>query len=151
MPLHPPTLHLAVVALPVAAILVLVARRRAAVGEAAAWAVHVAAVGAVLASVTGIIAHEPYEHTAVADEITVHQFLSLATTVGALVASVWLTWGRQVGKDPVPMVGFQGLLVVLATMVLVTATLGGELVYEHGVGVIPPDELPPAADGTGDG
>jgi uncharacterized membrane protein len=123
------------VAVPTAAVLSIGSRWRPAWKDAGAVAVYIAAIGAVVATVSGIIDHFPHEQTSWIEAIEEHQKQGLATTAGALVAAGWRFFGRRKGKDPGAGAPFAVLQVLLVLLVLVAGKHGGDLVYGRGVGV----------------
>jgi len=136
-PLHPMWTHLPAVGLPAAAVLAALARRgdRVHLANAAAWCLYVGAVGAVLATATGIFDHLPYENTPLIGLIEQHQKPAFLTTALALTAAGWCAWGRRKGEDPIGSVPHLALLVAVGMLVVYTGLEGGELVYEHAIGV----------------
>ena len=91
--------------------------------------------GAVLATATGIFDHLPYENTPLIGLIEQHQKPAFLTTALALTAAGWCAWGRRKGEDPIGSVPHLALLVAVGMLVVYTGLEGGELVYEHAIGV----------------
>lgn len=135
MPIHPMLVHLVAVAVPTAAVLSIGSRWKPRWQEPGAVAVYVAAIGALVATVSGIVDHFPYEQTGWIEAIEEHQKQGFAVTAGALVAAGWRFFGRRRGKDPGAGVPFAVLQVLLVLLVLVAGKHGGDLVYGQGVGV----------------
>lgn len=96
---------------------------------------YIATVGAVLASVTGLVDHLPYEGSPLLAHIEVHQLWGLGTTALAALASTWRWTGRWRGQDPVERPIFLVLMCCVLVATLAASSYGGDLVYTHGVGV----------------
>ncbi len=95
----------------------------------------IAALMAVPTTITGLIAHIPYENSPAIAAIDRHEQLALITTFLLLVLMIW-RWraqrrGRELGQTA------PYLVVALVALVFLTLTgaTGGELVYTLGVGV----------------
>ena len=92
--------------------------------------------GAVAATVSGLLAHLAYEDDPyLLSAMEVHQYLAFATTAlfAALTAWRWrsLSRGSDVGGNSVYMA-----LILLGVVILgLTGFLGGNLLTEHGIGV----------------
>lgn len=86
-------------------------------------------------TVTGIIAHFPYEETALIDKIQPHELLGIGTTLFTLALLSWRWRSRRAGHD----IGQRPFYLIAATIgLLLLVTLGGtggQLTYEYGVNV----------------
>ncbi|MBV9788477.1 MAG: DUF2231 domain-containing protein, partial [Chloroflexi bacterium] len=85
--------------------------------------------------ITGIIAHLPYEESAVIESIEQHQLLGFLTTGVFIALTAWRWRSRRTsGETGVSWiyltVGVLGLIVLT-----ITGMTGGNLVYNLGVGV----------------
>ncbi len=128
---HPLLVHLPLIAVPLALIGDLVAIRRPHEGwDRVALALLVLGLAGVLATVaTGLLAAGRVEHSDVAHALMLKHRLGGLSALAALTALTWWRWRR----GPT----FAGLLAAGAVVVLlgVTADLGGNLVYRHGLGI----------------
>ncbi len=91
--------------------------------------------GAIIASVTGLISHFPYEETELHGVIEVHQLWSFAVTAFFIVLTSWRWISRRRGVDAgtTPLY----LVVILVGMVglVLSGMTGGDLVYDYGINV----------------
>ena len=91
--------------------------------------------GAIIASVTGLISHFPYEETELHAVIEVHQMWSFAVTAFFIVLTGWRWFSRRRGTDAgtTPLY----LVVILVGMVglVLSGMTGGDLVYDYGINV----------------
>jgi uncharacterized membrane protein len=131
---HPSLVHLPISLLPVAIGADLAGRATGNRGllETGRLAMKVAAVGAALSAVSGLIAQEEVNvHDETMDMLITHRNINLAATV---VAGLMATWrGKRYRPSPTYLgIGLAGLAAVTYS-----AYLGGTLVYKHGVGVEP--------------
>lgn len=104
--------------------------------EASSWLLLVlGGLATIPATVTGLIAHFPYEEHPLIAIIETHQLLGLATTLFTLILLIWRWRSRRAGRD----VGQRGFYLVAATIGLVLLVLlggtGGQLTYEYGINV----------------
>ena len=132
--LHPALGHFPIVLLIVSVILDLLGCRRPALRQTAWIALLLGTLMAIPTAITGIIAHIPYEGTAVMEAIESHERLGLLTTAIFIALTGWRWRSRraiQAGASwPYLALGAAGLVVLtLAGMT------GGNLVYNLGVGV----------------
>lgn len=87
------------------------------------------------ATITGLIAHFPYEEHPLISMIEPHQFLGLGGTLVTLALLFWRYRSRRNGRD-----SGQGLPYLLIALIglgwlFVLGGTGGNLVYEYGVNV----------------
>lgn len=131
--LHPTLVHfpLGLVPLAVAADWIATMRDDDALHEAARVAIRVAAVGAVAAASTGLIAGEEVNEGSAHDLLSTHRNLNAAATVTTLAMASW----RSRHDRPGPVYLAVGLAAV--GLLGYSAYLGGKMVYAHGVAVQP--------------
>lgn len=131
--MHPTLVHLplGLVPLAVAADWIATLRDDDALRDAARVAIRVAAVGAVAAASTGLIAGEEVNEGAAHDMLTTHRNLNAAATVTTLAMASW----RSRHDRPGPVYLTAGLAAV--GLLGYSAYLGGKMVYAHGVAVEP--------------
>lgn len=95
----------------------------------------IAAVLAVPTTITGLIAHVPYEATVLHEVIETHQLSAMAATAILVGVAIWRWRSRRNGKD----VGDSWLYLVLISAIFglyfFVGSTGGELVYEHAINV----------------
>ncbi len=102
----------------------------------ASWLTFViGALATIPATITGIIAHAPYEGSSVYEQIEVHQFLGMITTLIFIGLLIWRGSGMRKGNDIGATWPFIGTMFLGILFLTVTADNGGELVYELGVNV----------------
>lgn len=131
---HPALVHLPIGLLPAAIGADLVGRVTGSPGalEAGRRAIGLAAAGAAISAVTGLIAQEEVSVDGkTQDMLITHRNLNLAATV---VTGLMATWRRRRLR---PSVAYLGLGLAGIAAVTYTAYLGGKMVYEYGVGVKP--------------
>lgn len=85
--------------------------------------------------ISGLIAHTPYEETAIYPTIETHQFLALITTILAIGITLWRFFARRRGNDVGDGWIYLGLVSVVFVMLIMVGNTGGTLVYELGVNV----------------
>lgn len=87
------------------------------------------------ATITGLIAHLPYEGYALSSAIEPHQFLGIGGTLVTLGLLFWRYRTRRKGQDSGQ--GLPYLLIALIGLVwlFLLGGTGGNLVYEYGVNV----------------
>ncbi len=155
--LHGAATHLAVVAVPLYAILLICVRRDvggATVRTAAPWALGAALVGVGLAGLTGLLVHGDSETTLRGSHGTIgtlHLWLGplLALVVAALVAAT--VWAHLLARrDDRPAPWMLGLALVATAVVATQGYLGGRMTYDRGVGVQSGGELAQSARGVAD-
>ena len=103
--------------------------------ETSWFMIWVAAVMAVPTTVTGLIAHEPYEETALHSVIETHQLAAFAGTLALGIVALWRWRSRQNGNDVGS--GWPYLLIITAIFGLYAfiGVTGGDLVYEYAINV----------------
>lgn len=150
-PLHPALVHFPIALTFVALLFEALSRTRRwrSLEDAAVFLVVLAALGSVVAFVTGKLAHEEaVVPPAGRHLLEQHESLGVWVMVGLLLlagARLVLAWAdRQHGW---PAWLYLGALALAAALVAYQAHLGGRLVFDHGVGTVPsfsvPHTLPP--------
>lgn len=129
---HPSLVHFPIALLPVSIGTDLIGRATGNRGllETARHTIEIAAAGAALAGVSGLVAQEEVNAEGDAmDMLITHRNLNILATlaVGALAL-----WRRRRYR---PSLGYLGLGLAGVAAMTYSAYLGGSLVYEHGVGV----------------
>ena len=134
--LHGALNHFPIALLFVSAGLDFVAGKRPSLRSSAWLLLALGTLGAIAATVSGLLAHLAYEDDPyLLSVMEVHQYLAFATTAlfAALTAWRWrsLRRGSDVGGKPVYLA-----LILLGVVILgVTGFLGGNLLTEYGIGV----------------
>lgn len=135
--LHPMIVHFALAGLFLSFALTLWARirPRASLNELS-WILLVVGVAAAIPStVTGLIAHLPYEESALAAAIEPHQFLGMIGTLVSTGVLIWRFTARRQGKDLDAHPAYLGLAVLGLAWLVVLGGTGGNLVFELGLNV----------------
>ncbi|MCW2983671.1 MAG: hypothetical protein JWR63_1241 [Conexibacter sp.] len=153
--LHGAATHLAVVAIPLFAILHFLRRANrggTAVIGAEPWALGAALVGVAAAGVTGLLVWGQAQTTLRGQHFrvgTAHFWLGIAVAVAAVLATIdWYVSRRRDGVRHRP-VAVPVLAVLVVVGVAVQGYLGGRMTYDRGVGVFDGGELAQTAAGTG--
>jgi len=139
--LHGAATHLAVVAIPLFAILHLlrrIGRGGAAVAAAEPWALGGAILGIAASGITGLLVWGEAQTTLRGQDFrlgTIHFWLGIAVAVLAVVASAdWIASRRRDGVHHRPaIVPVVALLIVAG--IAAQGYIGGRMTYDHGVGV----------------
>lgn len=148
--LHPAVVHFPIALTVIAFLLSLAAYVRpshpsavqlAAAGHFTLW---LAAIGAAVAVLFGWLAYNSVNHDDAGHAaMLLHRSWAIPTAVGLILLASWDVWKyRIIQLIPVPMLF---ILFLLTQSIAVTAWLGGEVVYRHGIGVL----SLPASEGTG--
>ena len=139
--LHAAMIHTPLVLLPAAALVELGAamtgdKRRAALGRRLWW-LGVGAAG--LAGVAGLAASQEIkaDDSDAEDMMWLHGVGNFTILLGGVGLALWRTFRR-------PSVAEAGIGLGASALAMYTAYLGGEMVYEHGVGVSPMPRVAPA-------
>ena len=135
--LHPITAHFPIALLVVFAGLTVFAafRRIGWVLEASWLLLLLGTLGAVVATVSGLVSHFPYEETKVHDVIEVHLRWSVAVTVTFIVLTVWRLVSRLRGSDVGSSIPFAAFVVLGTGVLAISGMTGGDLVFDYGINV----------------
>jgi uncharacterized membrane protein len=148
--LHPAVVHFPIALTVIAFLLSLAAYVRpshssaaqlAAAGHFTLW---LAAIGAAIAVLFGWLAYNSVNHDDAGHAaMLLHRFWAVPTAISLILLASWDAWKYRVHQlIPVPMLF---ILFLLSQSIAITAWLGGEVVYRHGIGVL----SLPAKEGTG--
>ena len=148
--LHPAIVHFPIALTVIAFLLSLAAYVRpshpsaaqlAAAGHFTLW---LAAIGAAIAVLFGWLAYNSVNHDDAGHAaMLLHRSWAVPTAIGLILLASWDAWKCRVNQlISVPMLF---ILFLLSQSIAITAWLGGEIVYRHGIGVI----SLPASEGTG--
>lgn len=131
---HGVAVHFPIALLIVSIVMDVLANRRPALRQTAWYLLLIGTLGAVLATITGLIAHLPYEESQYTGAIERHQYTAFATTAVFVALAAW-RW-RSARRDDLPSSAvYVGVSLLGLAVLVVTGYLGGQLVYELGVGV----------------
>jgi uncharacterized membrane protein len=133
-------LHPMFVAFPLALLIVSVlldwmARWKPSLLSSARLMLFLGTLGAIVATITGVVAHLPYEGTAVIAFIDQHEMSALLTRLLFLALSIWRALMLRRGKEVGGTWLYAALSLAGLIALVVTGWLGGNLVFGHGVGV----------------
>ncbi|MFZ2269469.1 MAG: DUF2231 domain-containing protein [Azonexus sp.] len=130
---HPALVHFPIALTITATLLMLAASRRSAdplLVPSARLLLRLAAGTAVVAAIFGWQAFQSVEHDAAGHLVMLsHRNWALSSTAGLLLATIWDAFGHAAQRHLVL------VLLTLSAGIVVTAWLGGEMVYRHGIGV----------------
>ena len=92
-------------------------------------------IGAIAATISGLVSHFPYEETDLHGIIETHQFWSFGVTALFIAATIWRFISRRRGSDCGASVPF--LIVVFAGtgLLFMSGLTGGDLVFDYGINV----------------
>ena len=132
---HPITVHFPIALLVVSAGLSVVLRFKhiANLRETSWLLLWIGTLGALVASVTGVISH--FEATDLHDVIETHQMWSFAVTVFFIALTIWRWRSRarrtDVGESPLYLI----LILIGMIGLILSGMTGGDLVYDYGINV----------------
>jgi uncharacterized membrane protein len=138
--LHGAATHLAVVAIPLYAIVLLLRRAdvwRDVLAAISPWVLGVALVGVALSGITGLLVWGQAQTVLRGNDFrigSIHFWLGIALAV-VVVLSVALGWRAHRAGHELPRMELLGFSVLALVLVAVQGYLGGRMTYEHGVGV----------------
>ncbi len=95
----------------------------------------VGTIGAVAATVSGVVSHFPYEETDLHGVIENHQWWSVAATALFVAATIWRSISRRRGSDCGGSVSFLVVVAVGTGLLAMSGLTGGDLVFDHGINV----------------
>ena len=91
--------------------------------------------GAIAATVTGLVSHFAYEELEVHEVIDNHLLWSIAATAFFVLLTLWRMVTRIRGSDVGSSAPFAVLAVVGAGVLTMSGMTGGDLVFDHGINV----------------
>ncbi len=135
--IHPIIVHFPIALLIVSAALSIWVRVRGSDSmNQASWVLLlIGTVGAIAASITGIIGHEAYEGTPVHNVIDTHQNWSFATTALFIALVVWRSISRWRGSDAGRSIIYLAVILVGTGFLTMSGMTGGDLVFDYGINV----------------
>ena len=135
--LHPITAHFPIALLVVSAGLSVVLRFKhiANLRETSWLLLWIGTLGALVASITGVISHFPYEATDLHDVIETHQMWSFAVTVFFIALTIWRWRSRAQGTDTGESPLYLILILIGMIGLILSGMTGGDLVYDYGINV----------------
>ena len=135
--LHPISAHFPIALLVVFAGVTLysVVRRSGWVMEASWLLLVLGTIGAVFATITGLVSHFPYEELEVHEVIETHLLWSVAVTVIFVVLTIARLITRLRGSDVGASVPFAILVVAGTGILTMSGMTGGDLVFDYGINV----------------
>ena len=95
----------------------------------------VGTVGAIAATVSGLVSHFPYEETDLHGIIAQHQWWSFGVTLLFIAATLWRFISRRRGSDCGGSVPFLALVAVGTGLLVMSGMTGGDLVFDYGINV----------------
>ena len=132
---HPILVHFPIALLVVSWVLDLVSRRAPSL-RASGWVLLVLGTLATIpATITGILAHFPYEGSGAIEAIETHERLGLLTTLIFVALTIWRWWSRRRGADIAGSWIYAALTLGGLLVLTLAGANGGHLVYQLGVGV----------------
>ena len=135
--LHPITVHFPIALLVISAGLSLVIRIKHSTNlQETSWLLlWIGTLGALVASITGVISHFSYEATALHDVIETHQMWSFAVTVFFISLTIWRWRSRVRGIDAGKSALYLILILIGMIALVISGMTGGDLVYDYGINV----------------
>ena len=133
--LHPILVHLPIGLLLVSFVLSFAARRWPHLQETSWLLLVLGGLATLPATISGLVAHIPYEETALVEVIEVHQLLGLVGTAVTLAVLGWRWRSRRAGRDVGQSPLYLGVVAVGLVWLVVVGGTGGELTYEYGINV----------------
>ena len=91
--------------------------------------------GAMAATVSGLISHFPYEETELHGVIEKHQWWSFGVTALFIAATIWRFISRRSGTDCGGSVPFLAFVAVGTGLLVMSGITGGDLVFDYGINV----------------
>jgi uncharacterized membrane protein len=133
--LHPILVHLPIGVLLVSFVLSFAALRWPALQESSWLLLVIGGLATIPATISGLVAHLPYEETSLVAVIEIHQLLGLAGTAVTLAVLGWRWWSRRTGRDVGQSTAYLGVVAVGLLWLVVVGGTGGQLTYEYGINV----------------
>jgi len=133
--LHPLLVHFPVALLSLSFLLWFWSRRSAGLRETE-WLLFAAgALGTLPATITGLVAHAPYEESTLAEVIQPHQLVAMLGTPAILALLVWRWRCRRRRDDIVRRPWYLALALAGLAWIFIVGGTGGSLVYDHAINV----------------
>ena len=133
--LHPIFVHFPIALLLVSFGMTIVARWRPALHETSWLLLVLGGLSTLPATVTGLIAHQPYEETPSMAYIESHEVLGILGTLLTIGVLVWRWRTRRNGSDAGQTRLYAGVAIVGMVWLFLLGGTGGNLVYEYGINV----------------
>ncbi len=133
--LHPIIVHFPIALLMVSFLLSIAARWKPAWHETSWMLLVIGGLATIPATITGLIAHAPYEETAVITVIETHQFLGIIGTLFTVGVLIWRFRTRLAGHDAGQTTAYLVVAVIGMAWLFVLGGTGGDLVYEYAINV----------------
>ncbi len=95
----------------------------------------VGTVGAIAATVSGIVSHFPYEETDLHGVIEGHQWWSFGVTALFIAVTIWRFISRRRGSDCGRSVPFLVVVLMGTGLLVMSGMTGGDLVFDYGINV----------------
>lgn len=91
--------------------------------------------GAVAASITGLVSHFPYETTDLHGVIETHQWWSFGVTAYFIALTAWRWRSRRRGADAGTSLAYLVVVLVGVAGLTLSGLTGGDLVFDYGINV----------------
>ena len=134
--------HSIIVHFPIAFLVLLAALTFYSVLRASPWTLQttwlllvIGTVGAIAATISGLISHFPYEGTDLHGVIETHQWWSFGVTAIFIAATVWRLISRRKGADCGASIPFFLVVAVGTGLLVMSGMTGGDLVFDYGINV----------------
>ena len=95
----------------------------------------VGTIGAIAATISGLISHFPYEETDLHGVISTHQWWSFGVTALFIAATIWRLISRRRGADAGGSIPFLVVVIVGTGLLVMSGMTGGDLVFDYGINV----------------
>ncbi len=132
---HGAIIHFPIALLILSVVLDLSARDSVFLHRAAWVSLLIGTLATIPATITGLLAHLPYEESPKLAVIEQHQFMAFATTAAFSVLTLWRWRVRRGGKELGSLLPYRALAVLSLGILMLTWYNGGVLVHVHGIGV----------------
>ena len=92
-------------------------------------------IGAIAATISGLVSHLPYGETEIHGVIEIHQFWSFGVTALFIVATIWRFISRRRGSDCGASIPFLVVVALGTGLLVMSGMTGGDLVFDYGINV----------------
>lgn len=133
--LHPIVTHFPIALLIVSFVLAFVIRQKPEFENMEWWSFAIGALMALPATITGVVAHFPYEETNLHEAIELHQLPSMAGTLIMLIVLALRYRSRRQGQDFGKAQWYLIFAVLGLFWVFIVGGTGGALTYDYGINV----------------